>query len=481
MAISRRSVLVQGGVIGAGLLASDIPGFRALAWAEGPPKRVSLQGLAWDSPVVATYREGVRLMKALSSPDPFAWETVEKTHMDFCPHGNWYFLPWHRAFVVSIEKIIRELTSKPEFAMPYWDWTADPMFPGVFATPETPDSQPNALYLSTRTWKYTDPFPDNVVGPGVLDGILQARPYEVFGTARPPGQNSTGQEWVRKKGGLQGELERTPHNTVHNKIGGAMPKMYSPRDPIFFMHHGNIDRIWAAWNAGGGVNSDEAMWKDMEFKDNFYNANKTRWSPKVSDLFDPVALGYTYGLGAVPLAQTSPQLLSLSTKLATVFAGPIIGRTAGVRSFTKRLKAKPSRRLEISVPLDTRSLSAVAHRPTGSAYESGTRAYALIRDVVATQPENAEYLVFIKAKGITDKTPTSDPHYVGLFSIFTEEEAKARPSFVLDLTDAIVRVYGSISKMPKDLALDIFAVPDRSGVNPGTITAGSVEIVFVTP
>ena len=43
-----------------------------------------------------------------------------------------------------------------------------------------------------------------------------------------------------------GMLEATPHNTVHNTIAGDMATMLSPRDPIFFLHHANIDRIWAS-------------------------------------------------------------------------------------------------------------------------------------------------------------------------------------------------------------------------------------------
>jgi hypothetical protein len=57
-----------------------------------------------------------------------------------------------------------------------------------------------------------------------------------------------GRAWIVSGGGVQGTLEALPHNQVHNSIGGWMPTPASPRDPIFFMHHCNIDRIWAVWN-----------------------------------------------------------------------------------------------------------------------------------------------------------------------------------------------------------------------------------------
>lgn len=54
-------------------------------------------------------------------------------------------------------------------------------------------------------------------------------------------------------------LEGQPHNTVHNYIGGVGPwdpgpygnmtNFLSPVDPIFFLHHANMDRLWAEWTA----------------------------------------------------------------------------------------------------------------------------------------------------------------------------------------------------------------------------------------
>lgn len=504
MGISRRDVLVQGGVIGAGLLATDLPGWKAIAWAVGEPQRKSLAGLAWNDPIVATYRDAVGIMKQTGSGDALSWAAVGNTHLNFCPHGNWYFLPWHRAFVVSIERIVRSLTKNNDFAMPYWDWTADPYFPEVFRSEKTPDSKTNWLYVpdNKRTWDMAVPFPPNVVGKDVLDAILTAAPYETFGTTRPQSpkpQDSLDPGWIRNGSGFQGILEGLPHNMVHNDIGGWMPTMYSPLDPIFFTHHGNIDRIWAVWNSKGNANSTEKNWTDMPFTDNFTNPDKSKWSPKVSELFDPVALGYTYGLSAEPVEAASPRLISLNSKLTSLFALPSTRHIAGVRRVSAHaLHAHPSARVRLSARVDTGLLGAVAHRrrnpaPGASVRERqeaqalGPRVYVLLRDVTVTAPLDGEYRVFIPGNGIGPDTPTSDPHYVGMFSVFHDgamgEHAthQGNPSFLLDLTDAVVRVYGSVSKMPKNLELDVFAVPDQKGVDPGSVAVGSFEIVFVAP
>jgi hypothetical protein len=104
----------------------------------------------------------------------------------------------------------------------------------------------------------------------------------------------------------------------------------------------------------------------------------------------------------------------------------------------------------------------------------------LIRDVVASAPTQAEYRVFLNATNPTAATPASDPHYVGNFAIFHHGMKMGHPgmtpSFVFDLTETIRSIGNSDS-----LKVQIVAVPNRPGVDPGTVTAGSIEIAFVTP
>jgi Common central domain of tyrosinase. len=37
------------------------------------------------------------------------------------------------------------------------------------------------------------------------------------------------------------------HNQVHLWVGGDMLVGTSPNDPVFFLHHCNVDRLWAEW------------------------------------------------------------------------------------------------------------------------------------------------------------------------------------------------------------------------------------------
>ena len=176
-------------------------------------------------------------------------------------------MPWHRAYVEMYENAARVLTNNPKFAMPYWNWTSLRQLPSAF-TDKTYKGQPNPLFVPGRgdpasmvrnSLTGQNALTDALVGPKVIASIFKETVYEAFGTSRPVDysvsppqvQNNLDPKWVPMGGGDQGILERTPHNNVHNNIGAYMPQSNSPRDPIFMMHHGNIDRIWAHWTALG--------------------------------------------------------------------------------------------------------------------------------------------------------------------------------------------------------------------------------------
>jgi tyrosinase len=384
---SGRNVLLQRAVIGAGVVAGGIPGMEALA-AGQPPERRTLEGLAWNDPIVATYRDAVGLLKQKSASDKTGWAGLAAIHglnpiaYKFCPHGNWCFLPWNTAYILTYERIIRQLTHNDDFALPYWDWTTNPTMPEVFIEPKTKDGKPNSLYVDDqdfrqtwkRTWPASDPMPSRFVGPSVLQDKLNSPHYESFGTSRPPKQDSLDQSWVHDRTGAQGTLERLPHNMVHNNIGGWMPSAMSPRDPIFFMHHCNPDRIWGVWNSMGNSNSDDHFWKDMTFTDNFVNPDGSSYSPKVSELTDPEKLGYTYGLPPSPVATTSfPNLIALRGKLVSLRA-PGVPKAPDVRTYTATTADQnfgtTTKPLTVPVNVDAALIAAVSkRRPVSSGIE----------------------------------------------------------------------------------------------------------------
>lgn len=234
-------------------------------------------------------------------------------------------------------------------------------------------------------------------------------------------------------GGVQEVLEGSSHNNVHTLIGGWMPIASSPRDPIFFMYHCNIDCIWAVWNLCN-ANSNDPLWTDMPFKDNFLNSDGSFWSPKVSDLYDRATLGYSYGLESMAVAANTanaPRMVTLRNKFTSLFvasapAGSSSGRNppAGIATVTAAstgtaIAAHPfqfvirapegvleSLRRTATLGSGTTLLSFLASQERAA---SSTRVIAFLREVSVTNPRTTMFRVFVDHSSVSVDTPVTDP------------------------------------------------------------------------
>ncbi|XP_077228282.1 polyphenol oxidase, chloroplastic-like [Tasmannia lanceolata] len=96
-----------------------------------------------------------------------------------------------------------------------------------------------------------------------------------------------------------GSLELCPHNTVHNWTGDRnqpygedMGIFYSAaRDPIFYTHHSNIDRLWTIWKTLPGKNLVDFNHSDrLNASFLFYDENAELVKIKIADVLDPTKL-----------------------------------------------------------------------------------------------------------------------------------------------------------------------------------------------
>jgi hypothetical protein len=65
-----------------------------------------------------------------------------------------------------------------------------------------------------------------------------------------------------------GDLELQPHNVVHSALGGLMgDPLTAAQDPIFWLHHANIDRLWNRWLQKGQGRADptDSAWLNTTF------------------------------------------------------------------------------------------------------------------------------------------------------------------------------------------------------------------------
>ncbi|KAG6887435.1 hypothetical protein C0995_015308 [Termitomyces sp. Mi166 len=195
-------------------------------------------------------------------------------------HEVGQFLPWHRWFLHAYEVALRKECNYTGH-IPYWDWTKD-------ADPANPEAQVPVssshrhTYLIVLISFRASPLFDAIGGFGNLPlvrGSLSSGVFAkyrlVFGTGPPLNvtdhliergfdvtmlphlteravkntMNKTTFETFRI------ELEGRPitpqpkvHDSGHLAVGGEMGDTYSsPGDPLFYLHHANLDRLWWTW------------------------------------------------------------------------------------------------------------------------------------------------------------------------------------------------------------------------------------------
>jgi tyrosinase len=310
---SRRTVLKTAG---AALGASMLPLAPSFGQAAGKARyrRYSASGSKMGARMLQSYAKAVRAMLALPPEDPRNWYRHAMVHTLDCPHGNWWLLPWHRGYLGWFEAICRELSGDPQFALPYWDWTAEQQVPsGMFDDVLDPgnaayiagvqdfESRLKAAMVNSDYWtspggvfnrnsRYgqllirkfrfaediffdicADPsgplFYDlahargirreqpalsaatiDAVSPATIQAALAAPDFQTFGSLKSANHHTMAGFSI---------IEGRPHNSIHRCVGtrdcnfmesqGFMNNFLSPVDPIFFLHHANLDRLWDVW------------------------------------------------------------------------------------------------------------------------------------------------------------------------------------------------------------------------------------------
>lgn len=493
--ITRRTLLQTTAAAGTAMTFTGVlPGLRAIA--QPIPLRSSLQDMDLDDPILETLREFVTMMKDPSrNGQPVSWAGFSDVHGSFavgfnlCPHRNWYFLPWHRSYNRMYEVAARALTGNNDFAMPYWDWTAQPDFPAAFGDP-TFDGAPNPLFVPGRAMQTGDELDPAVVGQTVMDGVYATVDYELFGTSRPSGQNSLDPSWIQVSG-IQGTLEATPHNLVHCDVGGPFfCSPASPQDPIFLMHHGNLDRVWAQWIFLGRSNSTDPLWLDMPFTDNFIDPSGNNYTDVVNQLLEVEPLGYTYGLGEPkePSVYYDP---GRNLYLAALFGAPLAAAGAGLERLVARNlpAATPSDPISITLQVDAAALERAIAPDAAAALEAAGLAprsvYAFVRQMATTDPDNTKLRVFVNLPDVSENTPTTDPHYVTTIGFFLPSETHGghdmRPSAAVDLTAALRRINAASPLESDQVTVQLVPVPREEGAAASAVavTPAEVELVIV--
>ncbi|ABD09626.1 hypothetical protein ThrDRAFT_00721 [Frankia casuarinae] len=205
-------------------------------------------------------------------------------------HAGPVFLPWHRVMLGWLEVHLQRVLGDPNFGLPYWDWARD-------GTPSAPATAPNPA--ASALWRNTPdgfggqgtPIPGGAFffdpadptsfrvristsSSGALQQVVERGVRRRFGSATfgssilPSNADITAafdtvadptlasydeapfnvsSRGFRNR--LEGFIGTGLHNQVHRWVGGGrdMSLASSPNDPVFFVHHCNVDRVWEGW------------------------------------------------------------------------------------------------------------------------------------------------------------------------------------------------------------------------------------------
>ena len=291
------------------------------------------KNIAKSKRVAKDFVRGCLLLKQeVTSPNGLStWDTFVVWHhramMTMTPagtdrnaaHGGPVFLPWHRYMLVLLERNLQRVLQDPDFGLPYWDWAADGQ--------KTPAQQ-----RAAKLWSIVGGS-----GTPVATGPFRAQDWRVrveldpssgqlvyvdrglnrdlgAGAARLPNRAAVRgalleavydtNPWSRTSAAsfrnhVEGWSPSPPalHNLVHVWVGGDMLASTSPNDPVFYLNHCNVDRLWSAWQDDYGVNSyrpaqNDATAPQRHRPDDLLYPLQMQ-APRVKQMFD-VASVYTY-------------------------------------------------------------------------------------------------------------------------------------------------------------------------------------------
>lgn len=216
------------------------------------------------------------------NPNSSRYDDFVYAHMDtnVKDHFTGLFLPWHRWFLTAFETALRNECGYTGY-LPYWDWSQDtadipsaPVFSenttigfGTFGTSDNKYQVTDGAFATAaraypsshivaRNWNpqpfQTQIFPFNFTYPDkyAVDAFTPAEVSYII--------NNFSGDFVEFAAYLDGKRAQGMHNAAHLMMipGDMSNPLYSPNDPLFFLHHANLDRIWAAWQAKSPENAN---------------------------------------------------------------------------------------------------------------------------------------------------------------------------------------------------------------------------------
>jgi len=463
----------------------------------------------WE-PTLLWYAKAVGEMSSRPATDPTSWrfqagihgyskntdplvgagpipkKSVTDVFWGQCQHGTWFFLPWHRMYLGLFEQIVRatvvKLGGPGDWALPFWNYSdaSNPnanALPPAFREAKLPDGSPNPLFTLGGV---------NILrAPGVNTGSTAVIPnsdVDLTGCLAktiysPTTDTTTGDLGFGGPATAanhdahvfgQRSVESVPHNAIHVDVGGEWNQggktldgwMINPDtaalDPIFWLHHANIDRLWAVWNRASASHTNPSSPVNVagrkitwatSIKFPFHNAAGKVVNMTPGQVIDTTAAPFTYeyeGLGAVakpkatkmaaagpmrtPMAPERPEMIGASAKKVTL-TGARQSAAIAIQPPTGPAKAKAAKG-------GPKALKAAGPPAAGKTY--------LHIENVVSKKSHATYEVYVNLPENPDAAAYEE-HHAGAMHLFGVVRASTRSAgsagngltFSIDITGLV--------------------------------------------
>ena len=231
-----------------------------------------------SGPIAGNNMNGVQLWTASNPNETQTWCE--------CQHHNDQFLTWHRMFTWYFERVLQQASGDPNFRLPYWDYSANGRIPRAFRDQtyvnQNGQTVPNPLYVSARN-------------PNLNNG---SQALQSAATSAANAMAATTEASFRTR------IELTPHGTVHCGLtAGGCPNGYmgapatAALDPIFYVHHANIDRLYECWLRVDQANRLPTSSTVLNASFSFIGGSGSVQTRRVRDMLTTSQLGYRYTSG----------------------------------------------------------------------------------------------------------------------------------------------------------------------------------------
>ncbi len=231
-------------------------------------------------------REAFSGIYQLPASDPNSFAFLAGLHGNpspaYCIHGNVGFLTWHRAYLLKLENALR--TIRCDVTLPYWNWSDG-------NTTGLPAEISDATYVNRAGDTVPNPLAAGPVPAGLGGGTTSrgsGLPTTTFGDLATQIQTALGGSSFSSFISVLNSV----HGSIHGRIGGNMSSVSTAGyDPVFYFHHGNVDRLGAHWQASNGMQlgASEAAADLIPFNRPY----STSWATG-NDYRSIEALGYRY-------------------------------------------------------------------------------------------------------------------------------------------------------------------------------------------